>query len=100
MGHPPLYVIFSICPSIRPADWPSVTHNISIVGTHVQNDDVWVFLFFHFFKILIFGAVMKNKRYMSRARSQEQYSMIMTFDISRCFFHFSKILIFWVKDDP
>ena len=64
MGHPPLYVIFSICPSVRPADWPSVVHNISIVGTHVQNDDVWAFLFFHFFKILIFGAVMKNKSYI------------------------------------
>ena len=61
MGHPPLYVTFSVCSSVR----SSVAHNISrtvhhliiIVGTRVK----WWYLqvFFWFFEIL-----MKNNSYM------------------------------------
>ena len=87
---------------------------IMIFGTLVLNDDISR-IFFFFFEIFIFQAVMgvkgqkiaqneKEQLHLSHAISQEQYSIWSWFLVHLCkmmispgaFFHFFKILIFWV----
>ena len=64
MGHPPLYVTFSVRPSVRPSVarniLETVHHLIIIFGTHPYNDDISR-CFFHFFEILMFWAVKAVK---------------------------------------
>ena len=83
MGHPPLYVTFSICPSVS----PSITHHISetihhliiIFGTHVYNDISS--RFFHFFDIFIFWAVEGVNRW--KTVQNEKYQLHLSCAISQ-----------------
>ena len=85
---------------------------IFIHGTHVEEDNISMFFFLHFTGVLFFGVssgvkgqkmVQNDKKLSVVLRiSDSIYHMIVIFgthlkndDISRCFFHFFKMLIFW-----
>ena len=84
---------------------------IVIYGAHVWNNNIFR-CFFHFFKIVIFWVVrgVKGQKKVQKDKKfcplcsilQEPYIMIVIYgahvwnNIFRCFFHFFKILIFWV----
>ena len=90
----------------------TICHMISINGTHIKKDISRYFL--HFFQVLIFGVNngVKGQKMAQNDKgilsfplhiSGSIHHMIVIFgtpvwnnDISRCFFHFFKILILWV----
>ena len=104
VGHPPLYVTFSVRPSVRPSRTISQEPLIIFFGTHVQNDDISR-CFFHFFEILkdrkwpnmtkkIWSLSVSQKLYLiSLWFLVLMYKMIISLII---FFKFFKILIFRV----
>ena len=68
MGHPPLYITFSICPSVAHHISGTLYHLIMIFGTRVK----WWYpagVFFHFLKILIFWAVRGGGTWGKRAKN-------------------------------
>ena len=100
VGHPPLYVTFSVTLSAgglsvshTPYFTVTVHHVIIIFGTLVKNDDVSR-CFFHFCQISIFQAVRgvkgkkiaqneKKKNYMSHTIYQKHYSILFLVHFSR-----------------
>ena len=122
MGHPHLYVIFSLRLSVHPSVRLSVAHHTSetvlhliiIFGTHVPNDDISKH-FFHFLEIFIFWAIRgengkKNSpKWKVTITSVTRHisgtvSMWSWFLVQLCkmmispgvFFIFYETLIFWV----
>ena len=61
-GHPPIYVTFSVRPSMSVVHHISgtVCHLIIMFGTHVENDDISR-CSFHFYEILIFLGCQRVK---------------------------------------
>ena len=111
------FFCLSVCLSVHLSVCPSVLHHISrtvhylilIFGTDVQNDDISTGTFFIFLKFwflgLLWGRVKNSPKWKVKITSVTGTikHMIMIFgivlqndDISSHFFHFFKILIFWV----
>ena len=111
------FFCLSVCLSVHLSVCPSVLHHISrtvhylilIFGTNVQNDDISTGTFFIFLKFwflgLLRGRVKNSPKWKVKITSVTGTikHMIMIFgivlqndDISSHFFHFFKILIFWV----